>query len=167
MRQSVLHTLRNSLKINLCDNPCYSPASPMIMQTMATDASYPEEQLANLTKLVEGLMKHLQHQESQIDKLMERIEGLLDGDASHAPRKGIEVQEIEDPTKKAPFVKEMLVSSKRMISLDLLREFIEGIIKDKYEVSTKSSHMYAKPYTARIDNYKMSAWLSTSQISTI
>ena len=76
---------------------------------------------------------------------------------SHALRKGIEVQEIEDLAKKAPFVKEMPVSSKGMIPLDRLKEFIEGTIKDKYEVSTKSSHMYAKPYTARIDNFKMPA----------
>ena len=69
--------------------------------------------------------------------------------------KGIEVQEIKDPAKKAPFVKEMPVSSKGMIPLDRLKEFIEGTIKDKYEVSTKSSHMYAKPYTSRIDNFKM------------
>ena len=41
--------------------------------------------------------------------------------------------------------------------LDRLKEFIEGTIKDKYEVSTKSSHMYAKPYIARIDNFKMRA----------
>ena len=125
------------------------------MQTMVTSAFSHMEQLANLTKLVEGLMKHVQHQESRINKLMDRIEGLLDGDASHAPRKGIEVQEIEDPTKKAPFVKEMPVSSEGMIPLDCLKEFIEGTIKDKYEVSTKSSHMYAKSYTARIDNFKM------------
>ena len=103
----------------------------MIMQTMVSVASSPEEQLANLTKLVEGLTKHVQHQESLIDKLMDRIEGLLDGDASHAPVKGIEVQEIEDPAKKAPFVKEMPVSSKGMIQLDRLKEFIEGTIKDK------------------------------------
>ena len=50
------------LKINLRDNPCYSPASLMIMQMMVTVASSPKEQLANLTKLVEGLMKHVQHQ---------------------------------------------------------------------------------------------------------
>ena len=43
------------------------------------------------------------------------------------------------------------------IPLDRLKEFIEGTIKDKYEVSTKSSHMYAKPYNARIDNFKMPA----------
>ena len=86
---------------------------------------------------------------------MDRIEVLLDGDASHAPGKGIEVQEIEDPIKKAPFVKEMPVSSGGMIPLDHSKEFIEGTIKDKYEVSTKSSHMYANPYTARIDNFNM------------
>ena len=101
----------------------------MIMQTMVTIASSPEEQLANLMKLVEGLTKHVQHQKSRIDKLMDRIEGLLDRDAIHAPWKGIEVQEIEDPTKKAPFVKEMSVSSKENIPLDRLKDFIEGTIQ--------------------------------------
>ena len=51
----------------------------------------------------------------------------------------------------------MPVSSEGMILLDRLKEFIEGTIKDKYEVSTKSSHMYVKRYTARIDNLKMPA----------
>ncbi|TMW98991.1 hypothetical protein EJD97_003209 [Solanum chilense] len=59
------------LKINLLNNPCYSPTSPMMMQTMVTGASSPEEQLTNLTKLVEGLTNHVQHQESRIDKLMD------------------------------------------------------------------------------------------------
>ena len=85
------------------------------------------------------------------------MERLLDGEVRHAPGKGVEVQEIQDPTKKSHFVKEMSFSSKGMIPLDRLKEFIEGTIKDKYEVSTKSSHMYAKPYTTRIDNFKMLA----------
>ncbi|KAH0716267.1 hypothetical protein KY284_009172 [Solanum tuberosum] len=127
------------------------------MQTMVIVASSPEEQLTNLTKLVEGLTKHVQHQESRIDKLMDRMEGLLDGEVSHAPGKDVEVQAIGDPAKKAPLVNEMPVSSEGMIPLNRLKEFIEGTIKDKYEVSTKSSHMYAKPYTARIDHFKMPA----------
>ena len=89
--------------------------------------------------------------------MIDIIEVLLDGYVSHALGKGIEVQEIEDPAKKAPFFKEIPVSSKGMIPLDRLKEFIEGTIKDKYEVTTKSSHMYDKPYTARIDNFKMPA----------
>ncbi|KAH0746101.1 hypothetical protein KY285_007758 [Solanum tuberosum] len=68
---------------------------------------------------------------------MDRIEGLLDGEVIHVRGKGVEVQEIGDPAKKA------------------LLEFIEGTIKDKCEVSTKSSHMYYKTYTTRIDNFKM------------
>ncbi|KAH0781624.1 hypothetical protein KY290_001222 [Solanum tuberosum] len=86
---------------------------------------------------------------------MDMMEGLLDGEAIHAPGKGVEVQYIEDPTKKAPFVNKMPVSSKGMIPLDYLKEFIEGTIKYKYKVSTKSSHMYAKTYTARIDKFKL------------
>uniref|UniRef100_M1AX08 Uncharacterized protein n=1 Tax=Solanum tuberosum TaxID=4113 RepID=M1AX08_SOLTU len=49
------------LKINLRDNPFYSPTSPMIMQTMVNVASSSEEQLVDLKKLVEGLTKHVQH----------------------------------------------------------------------------------------------------------
>ena len=85
------------------------------------------------------------------------MEGLLDGEASHTSWKGAEVQDIEDSTKKATLITEMPVSYEGIVSLNLLKEFIEGTIKDKYEVSTKSSHMYAKPYTARIDNFKMPA----------
>ena len=48
---------------------------------------------------------------------------------SHAPATGIEVQENKDPANKAPFVKEMLVSSEGIIPLDRLKEFIEGISK--------------------------------------
>ncbi|KAK4731512.1 hypothetical protein R3W88_024500 [Solanum pinnatisectum] len=75
---------------------------------------------------------------------MDRMEGLLDEEVSHAPGKD-----------KAPLANEMPIFSEGMIPLNRLKEFIEGTIKDKYEVSTKSSHMYAKPYTARIDNFKM------------
>ena len=78
------------------------------------------------------------------------MERLLDGEVRHAPGKGVEVQEIQDPTKKSHFVKEMSFSSKGMIPLDRLKEFIEGTITDKCEVSTKSSHMYAKSYTRKL-----------------
>ena len=46
-------------EINLCDNLCYSPTSPVIMQVMVTDASSVEEQLVNLTKTIEGLTNYV------------------------------------------------------------------------------------------------------------
>ena len=87
------------LKINLRDNPRYSSTSPMIIQTMVTATSSLEEQLANLTKLVEGWTKNVQHQESRIYKLIDRIRGLLDWEASHAHKKCVDVKEIGDPGK--------------------------------------------------------------------
>lgn len=122
---------------------------------MTTNASSMEEQLANLTKVIEGLTRHMEHQESHIDKLIDRVDDLLDGKSSHAPGKGIEIQETENTAKQSWTLKELPVSAEGMIPLDQLKEFIEGTIKDKYEISTRSSHMYAKPYTTRIDSLRM------------
>ena len=72
---------------------------------------------------------------------MDRMEGLLNGEGIHTPRASVEVQKMEDPMKKTAVVNEMPVSSKGMTPLNRLKEFIEGTIKDRYEFSTKSSHM--------------------------
>lgn len=70
-----------------------------------------EEQLANLAKLVEELTKHVHHQESRTDKLVDRMKSLLYGEVIHAPGKGVEVQEINNHTMQLLLVKEMSVSS--------------------------------------------------------
>lgn len=92
------HKLSTS-KINLCDNLCYSSTSLVIMQAMVTYASSMEEQFANLTKAIEGLTNYVQNQEARIDKIVDRVEGLIDEEFSHAPRKAQEVYEIENPVK--------------------------------------------------------------------
>ncbi|KAK4377785.1 hypothetical protein RND71_004081 [Anisodus tanguticus] len=53
---------------NLFDNLCYSPTSPTIMHAIVTNASSMEETLANLTKVIDGLAKHMQNQDALIDK---------------------------------------------------------------------------------------------------
>lgn len=53
---------------------------------------------------MEGLTVHVKNQEYRIDKLMDRSEELLDGEASHASRKCGKIQEIEDTTKKDSLV---------------------------------------------------------------
>ena len=156
------HKLSTS-KINLRDNPCYSPISSVIMQAMVTDASFVEEQLTNLTKAIKGLTDYVQNQDARIDKIVDRVEGLLDGEFSHTPGKAPEVHEIENPVKQTPPTKEVQVSAEGMIPIGQLKEFIEGTLKDKYDVVTKSSLAYAKPYTARIDSLKMPVGYQSSK----
>lgn len=92
------HKLRSS-KINLCDNLCYSPISPMIMQAMVTDVSSIEEQLVNLAKTINGLTKYIQNQDDRIDKIVDRVEGLIDEKSSHVPGKSPEVYQTKNPVK--------------------------------------------------------------------
>ncbi|KAH0712097.1 hypothetical protein KY289_008056 [Solanum tuberosum] len=90
-------------------------------------------------------------------KLTDRVEGMMDEESSHAPIKRPQVQEtvLDLPTKQVEYVKEIQVSSEETIPINQIREFITGTIKIKYEVATKSSLTYARPYTARIDSLKM------------
>ena len=53
-------------------------------------------------------------------------------------------------------IKEIHISAEGLISIDQLQNFIIEAIEDKSESSTKVSPIYAKPYTRRIDNLKMS-----------
>lgn len=51
----------------------HSPA-PIVMPVMMTNTTIMEEQLAHMTKLVEGLVVFVQSQYAKIDKLMDKIE---------------------------------------------------------------------------------------------
>ncbi|XP_070042439.1 uncharacterized protein [Nicotiana tomentosiformis] len=50
------HSVSQS-RIDMCDNPCYSPSSTTIMQAMVTNNSSVEDQLENLTEAIAGLTK--------------------------------------------------------------------------------------------------------------
>ncbi|KAM3235023.1 hypothetical protein P3L10_015059 [Capsicum annuum] len=147
----------STLKIYLCDNPCYSPTSPVIMQAMVTDASSMKEQLANLAKVIDGLTKYVQNQDARIDKIVDKVKGLIDEESIHVSGKALEVHEIENPVKQTPSTKEVQVFAEGIISIGQLRESIEGTLKYKCHVVTKSFLVYSKPYTARIDSLKMPA----------
>ncbi|KAF3682026.1 Translocase of chloroplast 34, chloroplastic [Capsicum annuum] len=41
--------------------------------------------LANLAKEIEGLTKYVQNQDTRIDKIVDKVEGLIDRESSHAP----------------------------------------------------------------------------------
>ncbi|KAL0454266.1 UNVERIFIED_CONTAM: hypothetical protein Slati_0765800 [Sesamum latifolium] len=130
-----------------------------IAPVMVTNTITLEEQIANLTKAIEGLAKHVQEQDSQINKLINTIDST---DASHIARKQMEAHdEAETSLKQQPnereksSTKELQVSSEGLIPVDQLKEFIMGTIQNKLGGSSKSSMTYTKPYTQRINDLKM------------
>ncbi|KAL0345479.1 UNVERIFIED_CONTAM: hypothetical protein Sradi_4379200 [Sesamum radiatum] len=144
------------------------PSSPRSMSSyslttnvapfMVTNATTVEEQLASLTRAIEGLTKHVQEQDAQIARLIHKADNV---DASHIMGKqieahnGAEVSTKQHYTKNDKSAKELQVSSNGLIPVDQLKEFIEGTIRSKIEGSSKSSLTYSEPYTPRIDNLKM------------
>ncbi|KAH7865724.1 hypothetical protein Vadar_010358 [Vaccinium darrowii] len=121
-------------------NSLTRPGSPSAMDVMATGATTLEEQVAALTKLVEGLAKSVEEKDSEIQSLKNQLENKEEADSSN--------KKPEEP-------KEFALSSGGLIPMDQLRDFILGTIKDKYEEAPKSSSTYIKPYTRRIDLMKM------------
>ncbi|KAL0449510.1 UNVERIFIED_CONTAM: hypothetical protein Slati_1507400 [Sesamum latifolium] len=126
---------------------------------MVTNTTTLEEQIANLTKAIEGLAKHVQEQDSQITKLMNKIDST---DASHIAGKQMEAHDEAETSLKQQSnerekssTKELQVSSEGLIPVDQLKEFIMGTIQSKLSGSSKSSMAYTKPYTQRIDDLKM------------
>ncbi|KAL0439166.1 UNVERIFIED_CONTAM: hypothetical protein Slati_2399600 [Sesamum latifolium] len=131
-----------------------------IAPIMVTNTTSLKEQIANLTRAIEGLAKHVQEQDSQISKLMNKIGNT---DASHVAGKQIEVQDKYETSLKQQSnerdkssMKELQVSSERLIYIDQLKEFIIGTIQNKLVGNSKSSVTYTKRYTERINNLKMS-----------
>jgi hypothetical protein len=74
-------------------------------------------------------------------------------ETSQAPLNRFEVQEEVKPSKKT---QDIQISFKGLIPIDQYKNFIVETIKDKYEGSSKSTFTYAKPYSQRIDDMKMS-----------
>ncbi|KAI3463687.1 hypothetical protein Pfo_020350 [Paulownia fortunei] len=107
-----------------------------ITLVMVINATTLEEQIASLTKAIEGLTKHVQEQDSQITKLMSKVDNV---DASRIIGKQVELHDKVE----------------MLIPVLQLKEFIMGTIKDRFDGSSKSSLTYAKPYTKMIDNLKM------------
>ncbi|KAL0410881.1 UNVERIFIED_CONTAM: hypothetical protein Slati_3677800 [Sesamum latifolium] len=130
-----------------------------IAPVMVTNTTTLEEQISNLTKAIEGLAKHVQAQDSQRSKLMNKIDNT---DASHVAGKQMKAHDEAETSLKQQSnerekssTQELQVSSEGLIPVDQLKEFIMGAIQNKLGGSSKSSMTYKKSYTQRIDNLKM------------
>ncbi|KAL0337482.1 UNVERIFIED_CONTAM: hypothetical protein Scaly_2023300 [Sesamum calycinum] len=160
-----LHSLSYASKSDANKSPPISPRSMSsysfttnVAPVMVINATTIEEQLAYLTRAIEGLMKHVQEQDAQIVRLINKAYNI---DASHITGKQVEAHdEVETPikqhyTENDKSTKEIQISSNGLIPVDQLKEFIEETIKSKIEGSSRSSFTYSKPYTPRIDSLKM------------
>ncbi|KAK4392799.1 hypothetical protein Sango_2057700 [Sesamum angolense] len=110
------------------------PSSPRSMSSysfttnvaavMVTNATTIEEQLSSLTRAIEGLMKHVQEQDAQIARLINKADNV---DASHVMGKNVEAHdEVKAPTKqhyteKDKYAKELQISSDGLIPVDQLK----------------------------------------------
>ncbi|KAI3472763.1 hypothetical protein Pfo_031352, partial [Paulownia fortunei] len=134
-------------------NSNFEVATVIMVQTTSL-----EEQITNLMKAVEGLTKHIQEQDSQITKLMNKVDN---ADTNHVMGKQIETHDETDMSMKQQSIEREKSSKKLQVSFDGLvlvdqpKEFIMGTIKYKFDGRSKSSLTYTKPYTKRIDNLNM------------
>ncbi|KAL0433584.1 UNVERIFIED_CONTAM: hypothetical protein Slati_2692700 [Sesamum latifolium] len=134
-------------------------STSIVAPVMVTIATTLEEQIANLTRAKESLAKHVQEQDSQISKLMNKI---VSTDASHVAgnqaethdEAGTSLKQQSNEREKSS-TKEQQVSLEGLIPVDRLKECTMGTIQNKLGGSSKSSMTYTKPYTQRIDNLKM------------
>ncbi|KAL0282347.1 UNVERIFIED_CONTAM: hypothetical protein Sangu_2955600 [Sesamum angustifolium] len=139
------------------------PSSPRsvsrysVAPVMVTNATTIAEQLASLTRAIEELTKHVQEQDAQIARLINKADNV---DASHVMRKQVEAHDQVEASAKQHYIEKDMYSkelqfSNGLIPVDQLKEFIEGTIKSKIEGSSKPSLTYSKSYTPRIDGLKI------------
>ncbi|KAL0339230.1 UNVERIFIED_CONTAM: hypothetical protein Sangu_1445100 [Sesamum angustifolium] len=107
-----------------------------VAPVMVTNTTTLEEQITNLTKVIEGFSKHVQEQDSQISKLMNKIENT---NASHIAGKQIEAYDEaeiylkqQSNEREKSSMKELQVSSEGLIPVDQLKEFIMGTIQTNW-----------------------------------
>ncbi|KAL0358131.1 UNVERIFIED_CONTAM: hypothetical protein Scaly_1498800 [Sesamum calycinum] len=108
-----------------------SVSSYSVALVMVTNATTIEEQLASLTRAIEGLTKHVQEQAAQIARLINKADNV---DASHVMGKQVEAHDEVEASAKQHYTEKD---------------------KSKIEKNSKSSLNYSKPYTPRIDILKM------------
>ncbi|KAL0388081.1 UNVERIFIED_CONTAM: hypothetical protein Sradi_2689900 [Sesamum radiatum] len=122
-----------------------SVSSYYVAPVMVTNATTIEEQLASLTRAIEGLTKHVQEQDAQIARLINKADNV---DASHVMGKQVEVHdEVEASakqhyTERDKYANDLQVSSDGLIPVDQLKEFIKGTIKSKIEGSSKEAQSH-------------------------
>ncbi|WMV33680.1 hypothetical protein MTR67_027065 [Solanum verrucosum] len=113
-----------------------------------------EEQLASLTKTIEGLTKCVHEQDAKLLKLTNKMDNMIER-RSCQTLKLHKIQDERESCIKQTNINEIHLSAEGLIPIDQLKDFIIEVLEDKFESSSKFSPTYAKPCTQRIDNLQM------------
>ncbi|KAH0658238.1 hypothetical protein KY289_026986 [Solanum tuberosum] len=113
-----------------------------------------EEQLASLTKTIEGLTKCAHEQDAKLLKFTNKMNNMIERRSSQGPKLH-KIQDEGESCIKQTKINEIYLSVEGLIPIDQLKDFIIEVLEDKSESSSKFSPTYAKPYTQSIDNLKM------------
>jgi len=125
------------------------------MSVMMTETTSLKDQVATLTKLVEGLSISLKAKDHEIAKLMNKLESMNEGGQTSAT-KALQVDQldvIEDSTIGA--ARNIHGITDGIFTMNQLKELIKEAITDQVESSVQPLYSYVKPYTHRIDLLRM------------
>ncbi|KAL8469906.1 hypothetical protein ACS0TY_032683 [Phlomoides rotata] len=134
-----------------------SNSSSNTASVMVTNASTLEEEVAGLIKVIEGLTQKLERQDLQIFNLVDKVGT---GDASQIKGKQVMEDNGEETSTKRQIketghtARELQISADGGIQVDYLKDLLLETVKGKFEEGSKSSFIYTKPYTKRIDNLR-------------
>ena len=77
-----------------------------------------EEQLASLTKAIEGLKKCSHAQDAKLSKLTSKMDNMIETRSSHSPLKFSKIQDKEVSCVKQTKIKEIHISDEVLIPID-------------------------------------------------
>jgi hypothetical protein len=149
-REILFGTQGDSDNSSMETSPCQSPSKALSFDTMSvmtTGTTSLEDQVANLTKLVEGLSTSLEVKDHEIAKLMNKLESLNEGGQT-STTKAFQVDQLDVIEESAiGAVKNICGIIDGIFTMNQLKELVKEAITDQVESSVQPSYSYAKPYT--------------------
>lgn len=132
-------------------NQCYFPSPLMVIETSKIG-----EQLAYLTKAVEGLTKYIKGLDVQITKLTNIMDNMEKTGSTDYVQIFMKLKIKKSfSQKKETTIKEFQVPAECVIHGYKLKDFRKEAIKDKSKSTLKYSVTYVKLYSQRIDDLKL------------
>jgi predicted RNase H-like nuclease (RuvC/YqgF family) len=126
------------------------------MLVMTTETTSLEDQVVNLTKLINRLSTSLEEKDQEITKLMNKLESMNERDQISVI-KALQMDQLD-------VIEDSIIGAIRNIhgitdgffTMNKLKELIKEAIMDQVERSVQPSYFYVKSYTQKINMLKMS-----------